>query len=273
MQNFINYCEHLQSWQRALILALGLTFFWLLELMIPLVRLQYNKWQHASINLFFTGTTIAVNFGLAFLLVYCCTLCTTHRFGIWYWLAIPLWAKVIIALFVLDLVGAYLIHYLQHHNKWLWMFHAIHHTDVTVDTTTANRHHPGESMLRAIFTAGAILISGAPFGVVIIYQALSALLSQFNHANILLPKWLNVSIGWLVVTPSMHRVHHHYLLPLTNTNYGNIFSIRDKLLGTYASANVCDIQFGLDTHPLPSEHNSIKNLLHLPLQPYRPPTN
>ena len=43
-------------------------------------------------------------------------------------------------LLLLDLVGAYAIHFIQHKIKWLWKFHMVHHADTHVDTTTANRH-------------------------------------------------------------------------------------------------------------------------------------
>ena len=92
-----------------------------------------------------------------------------------------------------------------------------------MDTTTANRHHPGESVVRLIFTTAAVLLTGAPMRLVFVYQPLSALPSQFNHANIELPRRANRLLGLVIVTPNMHHVHHHYVLPLSNTNYGNIF--------------------------------------------------
>jgi sterol desaturase/sphingolipid hydroxylase (fatty acid hydroxylase superfamily) len=46
----------------------------------------------------------------------------------------------------------FLIHYIEHKIKWMWKFHMVHHADTHVDTTTANRHHPGESVFRAVFT-------------------------------------------------------------------------------------------------------------------------
>jgi sterol desaturase/sphingolipid hydroxylase (fatty acid hydroxylase superfamily) len=47
-----------------------------------------------------------------------------------------------IGLLLLDLIGAYLVHLVEHKTKVLWRFHLIHHTDTWIDTTTANRHHP-----------------------------------------------------------------------------------------------------------------------------------
>jgi sterol desaturase/sphingolipid hydroxylase (fatty acid hydroxylase superfamily) len=57
---------------------------------------------------------------------------------------IPLWLYTLIGLLLLDLIGAYLVHLVEHKTKFLWRFHLIHHTDTWIDTTTANRHHPGK---------------------------------------------------------------------------------------------------------------------------------
>jgi sterol desaturase/sphingolipid hydroxylase (fatty acid hydroxylase superfamily) len=104
-----------------------------------------------------------------------------------------------------------------------------------------------------------------------LYQSLSALLSQFNHANIRLPQRLENALSWVIVTPRMHRVHHHYVQPYTDTNYGNIFSVWDRLFGTYAELDNERLVFGIDTHMDAHEHSRIGSLLKIPFQPYRLP--
>ena len=128
----------------------------------------------------------------------------------------------------------------------MWKFHMVHHSDTFVDTTTANRHHPGESIFRAAFTLLAVIITGAPMWLVMLYQSLSVVLSQFNHANFLLPLWLDRVISWVIVSPNMHKVHHHYVRPQTDSNYGNIFSVWDRLFGTYNYTPVEQLKYGLD---------------------------
>jgi sterol desaturase/sphingolipid hydroxylase (fatty acid hydroxylase superfamily) len=81
---------------------------------------------------------------------------------------------------------------------------------------------------------------------VMLYQSLSAVLSQFNHANLRLPLWLDNAISWIIVSPNMHKVHHHYMQPQTDSNYGNIFSIWDRLFGTFNYTPIEQIRFGLD---------------------------
>jgi sterol desaturase/sphingolipid hydroxylase (fatty acid hydroxylase superfamily) len=106
---------------------------------------------------------------------------------------------------------------------------------------------------------------------VFMYQALSVALSQFNHANIELPRWADRLLGLLIVTPNLHHVHHHYVLPVTNTNYGNIFPYWDRIFGTYHQMAGHELHYGIDTHPEDQEHSHIGNLLKIPFQPYRQP--
>ena len=246
MEHLTEYFETIPSLHRALLLAGGIAIFWLIEYIIPLFRFRYNKWRHAWPNVFFTFTTVVVNLGFALLIVLTSDWCMENNFGLLNWLGLSTIPRLILGLLILDLISAYLIHLIQHKIKWMWKFHMVHHADTHVDTTTANRHHPGESVFRAVFTLLAVFISGAPIWLIMIYQSLSALLSQFNHANISLPVWLDRSISWLIVSPNMHKVHHHYVRPQTDTNYGNIFSIWDRLFGTFDDTPMKDIHFGLD---------------------------
>ncbi|GAB3032872.1 sterol desaturase family protein [Spirosoma pulveris] len=271
MEGLVGYFEHIPSAHRALILVGGIAVFWIIESALPLFRFPYRKVQHAGINLFFTVTTIVVNFVLAFVLLKTSDWAVSNQVGLLQWVHWPLWAEVIVGLLVLDLVGAWLAHWTEHKVAALWRFHLIHHTDTYVDTTTANRHHPGESVIRFAFTTLAVLITGAPMWLVFLYQALSVVLSQFNHANIELPRWADRLLGLVIVTPNMHHVHHHYVLPVTNTNYGNIFPYWDRLFGTYHEMPGKAIHYGIDTHTEPHEHSHIGNLLKIPFQKYRPP--
>ena len=108
------------------------------------------------------------------------------------------------------------------------MIHLVHHSDPNVDTTTANRHHPLESILDFLTLLGVFII-GTSIGIVMLYQALSLLSTQFNHANIRLLQKLDQWISYIIVSPDMHKIHHHYRLPYTDTNFGNIFSIWDRM--------------------------------------------
>lgn len=267
MNAIIDYFSTIPSLHRGLILAGGIAFFWLLENAKPLFSFDYKKWNHAGINIFFTITTIIVNFVMAFILLMVAEWAVQNKFGILQWLPeINIWVFTIIGLLLLDLIGAYLAHLVQHKTKWMWRFHLIHHTDTWIDTTTANRHHPGESVIRFVFTTLGVLVVGSPMWLVFLYQSMSVVFSQFNHANIALPKKLDTWISYVIVSPDMHKVHHHYVLPYTDSNYGNIFSIWDRLFGTFTTLENNRIIYGVDTHMEPKENNNLKNLLKIPFQ-------
>ncbi|WP_298156844.1 sterol desaturase family protein [Flavobacterium sp.] len=265
MENIVHYFSQIPSLHRALILAGGIAFFWLLESLRPMLHLEYKKWHHAGINIFFTVTTIIVNFVLAFLLLMTADWVTENNFGILNLIPkMSIWVYAIAGLLLLDLIGAYLSHLTEHRVKLFWRFHLIHHTDTWVDTTSANRHHPGESVIRFLFTVLGTLIVGAPMWMVFMYQSLSVVFSQFNHANIALPKKLDKVLSWIFVTPDMHKVHHHYMLPYTDSNYGNIFSVWDRLFGTFSYLERAEIIYGIDSHMDATQHNNLRFLLKIP---------
>ncbi|HET8963824.1 MAG TPA: sterol desaturase family protein [Chitinophagales bacterium] len=274
METVIQYFETIPSLHRALILASGLVFFWMIESVIPLFRFDYKKPKHAITNIFFTITTLVVNLPFAFIIVLASDYFSEHHIGLLYLFHLPVILFIFAGLLLLDFIGAYLIHVIQHKVKWMWKFHIVHHSDMHVDTTTANRHHPIESIFRAVFTLLAVIITGAPMWLVMMYQSASVVFSQFNHANITLPRWLDNAISWLIVSPNMHKVHHHYLQPLTDTNYGNIFSIWDRLFKTFASVKKPNenLQYGIDLMMQERDSQQINNLLTMPFKKYEPLT-
>jgi sterol desaturase/sphingolipid hydroxylase (fatty acid hydroxylase superfamily) len=246
LENIQSYFSTIPSLHRALILAGGITFFWLVESAIPLFTFQYSKWRHASLNIFFTFTTILINFVFALFMVKTSDWTIANQFGILNWIPLNNIASAIIGLLLLDFIGAYLVHMIEHKVKFLWKFHMVHHADTKVDTTTANRHHPGESVIRAVFAILAVFVLGTPMWLVMLYQSLSVVLAQFNHSNMKIPSWFDKTFGLIIISPNMHRIHHHLSRPQTDSNFGNIFSFWDKLLGTYNDTPMKDIKYGLD---------------------------
>jgi len=274
METIITYFNSIPSPHRVMILASGIALFWLIESVIPFIKFNYNKWRHAGINIFFTITTLLVNFCLAFILLKTSNWTSKAHFGLLEWLpTMNIYLYTFLGLLLLDLMGAYLIHLIEHKIAFLWRFHLIHHTDTWIDTTSANRHHPGESVLRFLFTTLGVLLIGTPMWMVFLYQTLSIIATQFSHANISLPKKLDNLMSYIIVTPDMHKVHHHYVLPYTDSNYGNIFSVWDRFFGTFLYLDREKIVYGIDTHSLPNEHNDLGNLLKIPFQKKRSSKN
>jgi sterol desaturase/sphingolipid hydroxylase (fatty acid hydroxylase superfamily) len=273
MEEIINYFETIPSLHRSIILVGGITFFWFLEGFFPMVKFNYKKWKHAIPNFFFTFTTIVINFIFAFLLLNVSDWTSHAEFGLLHWLpTLPLWMDVLLGVLLLDLIGAYLPHFVEHKIKPLWMIHLVHHSDPQVDTTTANRHHPLESLVRFIFTLIGVGFLGTSIGIIMLYQALSVVSTQFNHANIKIPKRLDRWISYLVVSPDMHKIHHHYRLPYTDTNFGNIFSVWDRLFGTFSYMDRSKVIYGVDVFPNEKKNTQIVSLLRQPFEKYQRPT-
>ena len=255
--------------QRMIFLVGGLLIFWILEGAIPLIQLRYkkNKFRHAGINLFFTVIHLIIHTALAILIVMLSDWCRDRSFGIVYWTHADtsILLTIIIGALALDF-SSWLVHWIMHKVRPLWGFHLIHHTDNTVDVTTGLRHHPGDSIFRGIFFILLIFVSGAPMYAVMIYQTLLVLATAFTHANISLPKPVDKIISYILVSPNMHKVHHHWKQPFTDSNYGGVFSIWDRLFGTYKTLDPKEIRYGLDRHYPNDKDEDLVALLKKPFQ-------
>jgi sterol desaturase/sphingolipid hydroxylase (fatty acid hydroxylase superfamily) len=272
-QNMIDYFQELEKHpvQRMVFLIGGMLLLWLLEGAIPFLSLQYKKtkWRHASVNLTFTVVHLVIHTAFAFVIVLLSDMSKANGLGLVYWLhASTLWT-IVISFFVLDFFGGWLVHWVQHKIYPLWKFHVVHHSDNNVDVTTGLRHHPIESVLRGVFFLAAIAITGAPMYAVMIYQTVLVLSTQFTHANIHLPRWLDTSLSYLFVSPAMHKVHHHWQQPYTDSNYGAVFSVWDRLLGTYKKLDASQIRYGLDAYYANEQDENLGMLLKKPFQEMR----
>ena len=168
------------------------------------------------------------------------------QIGVLHWLDLPLWMQLLVTLVVLDFVAQYGAHWMLHNVKWLWRFHAVHHSDTHIDASTGTRLHPGDFLFREILVVLTIVVVGLPLVGYFLYRLVTPFFSYFTHANIRLPLWIDRPLTYIVVTPNMHKVHHHVVRPWTNSNYGNILSVWDRLFGTYAYADPNEVEYGLD---------------------------
>jgi sterol desaturase/sphingolipid hydroxylase (fatty acid hydroxylase superfamily) len=44
----------------------------------------------------------------------------------------------------------------------------------------------------------------------------------------------------------MHKFHHHFERPWTDTNYGGILSIWDRMFGTFVYGDPREVRYGVD---------------------------
>lgn len=236
--------------QRMAFLVGGLLIFWIIEGSIPLLSMQYkrNKLRHAAVNMSFTTIHLIIHTFLAILIIKLSDWCKTEQFGLVYWMNLGIGGTILISFLALDFFGGWLVHIIQHKIPVLWRFHIVHHADNNVDVTTGLRHHPIESVFRGVFFFAGIFVCGAPMYAVMIFQTILVLATAFTHANISLPPWLDKILSYIFVSPNMHKVHHHWKQPFTDSNYGAVLSIWDRLLGTFKKLDPKDIRYGLDRY-------------------------
>lgn len=175
----------------------------------------------------------------------------------------PIPVVILLSILALDF-WSYLFHRLMHKSNWLWNCHLVHHSDTDVDLTTAFRFHPVESMLNAFWRAPMIAILGVPWLGLIIQSIVITTVGLLSHADVLINPRLDNRLRYVLITPSIHRIHHSNNSIDSNTNFGVIFTFWDRLLGTYHAHPVENqkvIQTGLDTGSFRSPPGLIRQLM------------
>lgn len=256
MQHFLNFFETMSVWIKAGWIFFILTVFWILEGYYALILTGYNKWRHAKTNFILLAFVMFINvlFGILTLGVF--VWLDKSNFGLLHLLHAPIWIELILSILILDLIAQYFVHYLLHKVHWMWRLHTVHHSDKNVDVTTGTRHHPFDFIIRESFALIAVVIMGMPIAFYLFYRMLSVIFTYFTHANISLSKKVDKFLSFIIVTPNMHKFHHHYQIPWTDKNFGNMFSIWDRLFGTFVYGNTSEIIYGLDI----SDHTNDENI-------------
>ncbi|MFZ6025372.1 MAG: sterol desaturase family protein [Bacteroidota bacterium] len=265
LEQFINTNGHkLQLWVFLLLFVAS----WNIE-NIAGTLINYKKWKHAFTNLPFIFTSIPgqLLLGMAFIKIIAWS--TQHQFGLLY-----LFPKSVspLLLFFMSFImldfGEYIYHVIMHKVKRLWMFHAVHHSDMVVDISTTLREHPGENIVRLSFTLLWVFISGTFFWMLMLRQIIQAVTTLFAHVNYRLPDKADRIIGLVFITPNLHQVHHHYKQPFTDCNYGDVLSIWDRLFGTFRRMPAEQLVFGVDTYMDKDETTKFVQLAKLPFGKY-----
>ena len=148
--------------------------------------------------------------------------------------AIPLGARFVLAVLLLDLVH-YAVHRLNHRLTPLWWVHQVHHSDTDFDISTGFRFHPLEVVLTHGAYLGVIALLAPPPLAVLCVTFLTMAQDLLEHGNIAIPERFDRALRLILVTPDMHRIHHSDVPSEQNTNFGTIFSWWDRMFGTYAS--------------------------------------
>jgi sterol desaturase/sphingolipid hydroxylase (fatty acid hydroxylase superfamily) len=266
MVNLRNFFSSHEDAAQIILYAGILTFLWLAEVVIANDGLR-SKWRHSSVNLMFIFTALPVQLLLTGCMIVVLKWTNYHHWGLlnlvpWHAKG---WWYYITALISLDFCE-YIYHVTMHKFDTLWKFHLVHHSDLRVDVSTTVREHPGETFIRTTFTILWVFLLGPLISVLIIRQILQTFSNIVAHTEFRLPARLNKIVGILFITPNLHHVHHHYKLPYTDCNYGDVLSIWDRMFGTLQELDKEDTHFGIDTHMDEKINTKFGNIVKIPFQ-------
>ena len=143
--------------------------------------------------------------------------------------ALPFALQVVAGYLVLSFLG-YWWHRAMHATEPLWrVVHQMHHSAERVDLWGAFYFHPLDMLGWALqASVSLVLVIGLSPQATLTVAALATALAMFQHANLPTPQWL----GWVVMRPEQHAVHHQR--GLHAGNYGDV-AIWDLLFGTYSN--------------------------------------
>ncbi len=173
----------------------------------------------------------------------------TYRLGLLNLWPTPYWLAFAVGFLLADF-SDYVLHRLSHQWRPLWLLHAVHHSDPKLDVSTSLRQHPlfyvASLTVRVLLTFAI----GAPIESLIVRDLCGVVTSHLHHAAIgwtpaAVTRWQRW-IGWLIVTPAAHWMHHDPEPALTNSNYGQVLSLWDHLFGTFRQPQLPARDSGLD---------------------------
>jgi sterol desaturase/sphingolipid hydroxylase (fatty acid hydroxylase superfamily) len=189
----------------ALILLCAL--LWTLESVFPLYRYGKERLPHLLPNVVLALLLVLTNPALSVGTARLAAFADHKEVGLLQLLELPPPLMLIFGVAALDFFG-YWAHRLLHMSWPGWQFHSVHHSEASVEVTTAFRQHQGETVWRILWQLAAVLVFGLPLWVVAVYLTLSGLNAQLEHANIRLSDRIDRLLRLFVVTPNMHKAHH-----------------------------------------------------------------
>ncbi len=148
--------------------------------------------------------------------------------------------QILLTFLLLDL-WRYWEHRLFHRAPWLWRLHLVHHSDTQLDVTTSERHHPLETLVGTVILMALVFAFGLPAAGIAFYLLVATVVSFCAHANLRLPASLDRVLRRIIVTPGTHAVHHSDLRSETDSNFGTVLTLWDRLFGSYADPDKAKI--------------------------------
>lgn len=236
----------------------------LLEAAIPLFARPTAMPERRRVNLYMTVQTLLFAFVLSSAVAVAALYLPLASPALMTRLDFPAAAQFVGGIAAADFAYGYVGHRTLHAWPALWRYHRVHHSDAFVDVTTTYRTHPLETAWRHLWLFTMVWALGIPAAAVTVYRVLAAVNALFEHANIRVRPALDAAASWVWVTPNMHKVHHSRIQAETDSNYGNVLALHDRVFGTFLpTERAFAVRYGLDDVD-PSEVRSFASLLMMP---------
>ncbi len=199
------------------------------------------------------------------------TAATQYNVGLLRNLNTPTWLAAVLGFLLADF-SDYVFHRASHRFRVLWLLHSVHHSDPHLDVSTSLRQHPLSYGAIMFVRALWVMALGAPLWSLLLRDACSIITSHFHHAAVAWsPRIIALTeryIGWLIVPPTAHWLHHDPREALTNSNYGQLLSCWDRMFGTYLPSTLPTAGSGLNALSAPHWH-TVRGMLMTPLSARR----
>lgn len=272
MYNIIDYFSNVPDSHRIYLLATCMFVFGNLELFFSFKNSK-TKFKHILLNCLFMIPAAPIQLLLGFLILTVINYTNINHVGFLYTLPFKInsFLTFILSFFLFDFFE-YVYHVIMHKVKRLWMFHLVHHSDRELTVSTTLREHPIETGIRLLFLVLWVLLIGVSFWALLLRQFIQIVSNVFVHSNFRINEKIDKIVSLVFVTPNMHQVHHHFVQPYTDTNYGDVLSVWDRIFGTFQRAAKTELEFGVDTYYDKNENTNYFTLLKIPFGKYRAKT-
>jgi len=161
--------------------------------------------------------------------------------------ALPAWAQAALILVTGDFIG-YWVHR-AFHGRWLWKFHAVHHSSTELDWLSSVRLHPVNDVVARVCQAVPFVLLGFSPLVVAAYIPFLTFHAIALHANV---SWTFGPLRHVVSSPTFHRWHHTREDEALDRNFGGLLPVWDLLFGTfYMPKGKLPTEFGVKDDAVP----------------------
>ncbi|MCW1403529.1 sterol desaturase family protein [Novosphingobium sp. MW5] len=176
--------------------------------------------------------------------------------------SLPVWTAIVFSFLAVDFI-AYAFHRASHRFHPLWRLHRVHHSDNDLDLSTLFRIHPLTVLLLVLVDGAAIFLLGLHPAGIAMHVLAKHVTMTLGHADTALRDNSGGPLSRLLVTPGFHARHHSADAAETGSNYGEVLSLWDRLLGSASPERGPVARFGLG-RAYDADAASLRGQLRLP---------